>query len=420
MTYYSRVGGKIIETTVGDYNIYAKKDIVTTSATTVTETGVKKGVLYAKNPKSPTNKKFDRCIIHFRPNRKSWDGTQFGFDWNRRGQFSDLEVNTDYIGTIGKYDSNGIFKASQTLYEKHRDMYEYTDYEVQGYFTPYMTLMPGFIANLDVFSDVEETPDKLEYVFDEKIFDLTISNILKNKKIGINLSKNGLIVKCLQQFSVTKYIQIVAHYGSNSHRVGIIKVIPNDAVKKIDVVFIPVEFTKLGKGTGIPGEGYITAGTLRQAYIDVNMTEMRTPLKMTNKWFDYLYTSNGAPGTIKTRTYLGGSLFEAFDIAYFEKYPNASRNSYRVYTLPFNNTLNGEAENIGKNGNVIVFQQRAQETVVHELLHSIGLYHTFDNNGLYTYEKFQTDNIMDYTHHINKKRISLNRWQWKQMNPLMG
>ncbi|NJM78852.1 MAG: hypothetical protein HC854_03090 [Flavobacterium sp.] len=48
MTRTRIVGGKIIETTGGDYNIYTKENIIYSAATTITETGVEKGVSYGK------------------------------------------------------------------------------------------------------------------------------------------------------------------------------------------------------------------------------------------------------------------------------------------------------------------------------------------------------------------------------------
>jgi hypothetical protein len=46
------VSGKIIKTTGGDYNMYAKENIVTTSAKTITEVGKENGISYGE-PKSP-------------------------------------------------------------------------------------------------------------------------------------------------------------------------------------------------------------------------------------------------------------------------------------------------------------------------------------------------------------------------------
>lgn len=94
------------------------------------------------------------------------------------------------------------------------------------------------------------------------------------------------------------------------------------------------------------------------------------------------------------------------------------RDYYRLYMLPSSNTLNGMAEDIGgKSRVVVVYQNRNDSTAPHELMHAMGLYHTFDNNGLFTYKFRNTDNIMDYTHQIGKNRFSINRWQWKILNP---
>lgn len=54
MTRTRIVRGKIIETTGGDYNIYTKENIVYSAGTTITETGVEKGVSYGE-PEIYTN-----------------------------------------------------------------------------------------------------------------------------------------------------------------------------------------------------------------------------------------------------------------------------------------------------------------------------------------------------------------------------
>jgi Metallo-peptidase family M12B Reprolysin-like len=85
--------------------------------------------------------------------------------------------------------------------------------------------------------------------------------------------------------------------------------------------------------------------------------------------------------------------------------------------LPASEKLNGVAEDLGNNAKVVVvFQNRNDSTSPHELMHAMGLVHSFDNDGKYTYEITKTDNIMDYTHWINKNRFSTSRWQWKILN----
>lgn len=53
MTKTRIIGGQLIETTGGDYNIYTKENIVYSAATTITETGVEKGVSYGDPEKAP-------------------------------------------------------------------------------------------------------------------------------------------------------------------------------------------------------------------------------------------------------------------------------------------------------------------------------------------------------------------------------
>lgn len=52
-------------------------------------------------------------------------------------------------------------------------------------------------------------------------------------------------------------------------------------------------------------------------------------------------------------------------------------------------------------------------TVAHELLHSIGLSHTFDEKSKYIFEQFMTDNIMDYVSRESKTILKQTyKWQW--------
>ena len=59
----------------------------------------------------------------------------------------------------------------------------------------------------------------------------------------------------------------------------------------------------------------------------------------------------------------------------------------------------------------------SDSTVAHETLHSMGLYHTFDNDSKFTFKFSETDNIMDYSDIENRKIpvISTFVWQWKRL-----
>ena len=58
----------------------------------------------------------------------------------------------------------------------------------------------------------------------------------------------------------------------------------------------------------------------------------------------------------------------------------------------------------------VLFGGKRDTTAIHELLHCLGLEHSFDNKD-YSFEKKKTHNIMDYS----TKRNHLWIWQIKQL-----
>lgn len=81
--------------------------------------------------------------------------------------------------------------------------------------------------------------------------------------------------------------------------------------------------------------------------------------------------------------------------------------------------LAGCANDIVSKSAIIAKVPKNSSTVCHELLHCFGLYHSFSNEGDYTYKKCMTSNIMDYGFMGEKdnclERISLSRWQWRKI-----
>ena len=67
--------------------------------------------------------------------------------------------------------------------------------------------------------------------------------------------------------------------------------------------------------------------------------------------------------------------------------------------------------------NIVMFPNYADAAVVHEILHSLGLAHTFTNfkadpNAKFTYRSQFTDNLMDYSSNV----YALWHWQWEIAN----
>lgn len=64
-----------------------------------------------------------------------------------------------------------------------------------------------------------------------------------------------------------------------------------------------------------------------------------------------------------------------------------------------------------RNKSAIIFRHDEKSTIAHELMHCLGLVHSFENNSKHTFKKEETNNIMDYSYN----NYSLWRWQWKRL-----
>jgi hypothetical protein len=413
------VGGKITISAKGSIKTYAKENIVFNAGKTITATGDENGVSFGEPDDVPPAPTIAKCIVEYRPN-KEWKG-EFGIDWARKAD-SKMAVDISYNGIIGKYglvyatESSAVFTPENKSYLNHLNQYSSFNCYKGRYYVPNLTLMEGETANLDAITEVEEQPEKLHYVYDTDIFELNILKKLTTTK-GKHFDENALQIKCLKKFSQKQSIRIIATKNKYLEKVGEILVLPNDKVKEVNVLFIPVKYSSTGTVKG--NEIQITTNALKQAYINPNVSIFPKIITVSGLWFDFFFTSKGKNGKAKMDTSNFASIHRYLDEKFFETKENDKyKNHYRVYMLPESEKLNGMAENIGKNTKVVVvYQNRNDSTSPHELMHAMGLYHTFDNDGLFTYKIFNTDNIMDYTHQKGKNRFSVNRWQWKILNP---
>ena len=60
-----------------------------------------------------------------------------------------------------------------------------------------------------------------------------------------------------------------------------------------------------------------------------------------------------------------------------------------------------------------VFMLIQKKNFAHETFHAMGLYHSFDDSGEFTFKKFKTDNIMDYSDIGPDKIPVISTWQWQ-------
>ncbi len=417
------VMGKIVDIVEGDYNIYATEGkIINNAATNFVQVGVDNGVKYQTPSTEPTPIVFAKLAIEFRPN-KSWQG-EFGFDWARKAD-SKMPVDNKYSKVVGEYGDiyatkkGAVFTPSTKSYKRLLREYQSLHLYNGKYYIPSMTLLEGKTAVLDIVTSVDEVPDKIHYAFDQDIFEVTILKKITKSK-GKNYDEKALQIKCKKKFSTQESIRVIASKDRKMQKVGQINILPNSNIKNIDVLFIPVEVELSGgivSGKIKGNEEIMLSNALNQAYIKPKISRFPTRLKANGFWFNWNFITKDKKGNEVMDVSIWSSLHAALEDRFFAKNANAKyKNHYRVYMLPTSLDLGGVAEGIGNTKVVAVFQNRDPSTVAHEIMHAMGLYHTFDNDSEFTFKINATDNVMDYTHQIGKDRFSTNKFQWKKLN----
>lgn len=427
------VRGKITEIVGGDLTYFSESSISEYAAEVYSEnsnTVIKHSGDPGNPPPSPT---IAKCAVFFRPT-KNWKG-EFGFDWSRVAD-SKLETDFSYNGIIGNYgdvyatdrsDPNNLPKFTPNSNKYKNSLSEYKSFGVYKgmYYTPNMTLKVNETAILDAIVHVEEKADKLHYAYNKDFFEITLLKQLTVAK-GVNHDAGALQIKCKKAFSSPETIRVIATKNKMMQKVGEISMLPNNKIVNVNILMIPVKVVKMNTSGEVKGnEKNLTVNAMKQAYIDAKIVEKTTPIIADGFWFNWFFTTKDVNGNVVTDTSNWRSLHAELDDIFFEEKENEKfRNYYRVYMLPTSLDLNGVAEDIGNVKTVVAFQNRNDSSTAHELLHAMGLHHTFDNNSKYTFELYKTDNIMDYTHHVTnpltntkKKRYSTNKFQWKKINP---
>lgn len=415
------VKGKIFEVVENDLHYYSEASITESASGVYAEQGGE-GISHSGDPGSPPpSPTLSKCAVFFRPT-KEWKG-EFGFDWIRVGD-SKMETDVPYNGIIGEYgliyatEKGAKFTADPKKYNSILKHYSTFSVYKGTYYVPNMTLNVGEQAILDTITHVEEKADKLHYVYNTDVFELTIMKQFTVKK-GINHDDRALIIKCKKSFSSPETIRVIATKNKLMEKVGEIKILPNNNNKNINIVIIPVENNGY-IGHFIPNEQQVLINALKQSYINPLIEAYKTPINVDSTWFNFWFKSGE-----KLNKSSIVSIHSHLDNAFYKIKGNKEKYSkyYRVYMLKGADiALNGEADHIDTpNSSVVVFDRprngRSVSTMAHELLHAMGLYHTFDNDSPYTFELYKTDNIMDYTHIKFKNRFSTNKFQWKKINP---
>jgi hypothetical protein len=431
------VKGKIYEKIGGDLKYYSEADITEIASETYAEQSTK-GISHVGNPGKPLPPSTQaKCVIHFRTDQNYKNAPAFGFDWIR---IADTGYAGDvwYLNYVGKYRDpgdntklkqvyyNGVFLKSAQEFNKITGTFERLVLEAQKnagnsdhvYYVPKMTLRKDKTADLILKIKIDEAPKELKLDYDKSVFEISD---FQNDEITNKSKGNRTIpikIKCKNIFNIQKSITILA----DKQVCGKLNILPNNFSYNLKVVFVTVT-TKINgavqTGTVANAEKIKLKQVLAQSYIESNVEEDTLDLSgfFASSWFNWWYTQNGQVKTHELHKYLNEKIHSKND-----KY----RDYFKIYVFGSSSGgLNGIAEDVGHVKSAIVFPGRLTSdpslgSSVHEMLHAIGLYHTFDNDSAFTFERAVLDNVMDYSHWNHINRISTTHWQWRLLQSRLG
>ncbi|NEN23563.1 hypothetical protein G3O08_08625 [Cryomorpha ignava] len=361
--------------------------------------------------------------VYFRPH-SGYNG-EFGFDWMRTG---DTGHNGDdwYKNIVGRYRepstgaleqvyTTGVFTKGNSDYSSLTREYELLKHPTRPndfYSVAIVNLLPGKVAKFSLKVEVKNAVSKIEFKFDSAFFNLNITELAETS-IGKRSLKNHLEVTCVQEFSSDQKIEILA----DGQFAGKLIFKANDKAKRYTADFVMVKVWTDINATGTPNKAAPSGREdelkkyLNQAF--VNPSHISKSLNLSNdSTFNTNYSSGG-----KIKNAGSDALLDHIIKKFEDKYGAAKYSKH--YKLFFINEdaggLYGRSYGIGgANRAVVVYKKGfADSTLAHETLHAMGLYHSFDNDGKFTFEKNKTDNIMDYSDIAVPPLDVISTWQWQ-------
>ena len=385
-----------------------------------------------------------KVCVQFRTS-ESYSG-EFGFDWVRfadSNRAGDIEENR-YDKIIGTCEEEGEnFKQDTGRYKQF--LFEYKQQYIipwkkkeaedatlntginNGkktidylYVVPVMTLLKDQCADLTLNIDVHKKAQRLEYEYDKDLFTLNQSSapILD---IGHYPSADDLSITCNKEFSEDKEICLYAYdEQGNKSLAGKLIVKANDDKHRyaLDVVMVNVKTCIKDDNLSSPPSNPFRKITLQkyfsQCYIDTNIEECELDLTTPDRKEAFLaYTEGG---------YLKGKELPAEVFEYLTKTFNEDNitSKYKEYHKIFflnekneDESLYGQARKICSKEVVVLAPGLHDTTCAHELFHALGLYHSFSDLNQHTFEKYKTDNIMDYSDVGTEKIPVIATWQFQ-------
>lgn len=421
-----------------------------------------------------TNTQFSQCVVHVRPHKK-WKGEDFGFDWmriddskistdtkyhkitgkyyrpnnqiyrgvndpskdatfkNDAGIFTDLRQAYFPIqyriawkpDTSNKYSGNNIWKNNGEL-------------EKMWYYVPIITLKKNVTANLQLIVELanKKKPPKLIYLreqCDEADRVLQFSDNLKPKN-----GRYDLTLTCLDDINNNiRYLDIIAIYPKivddeeeyEETLCGQLRVHPHRNIhNNLNILFVNVRTNISSNATAAPKTGSFIANELRSLEWIINQpllgytTVVTPPITLTiNSRANATNLVNAANnqlmkfsknGSFVAENTPGAGILEACLLNLKTTHPAYynDHTTLKIFIFGQENT-DCAGYSMPPYASAVLFANRREGTLVHELLHNMTLPHTFYSMQDYVFKKEGTHNIMDYS----STRISTSFFQWEKL-----
>ena len=408
-----------------------------------------------------------KCLVEFRPH-SNWKG-EYGFDWIRTGDTGRSGDNPLYC-ILGRYyfpipNSGGEIDSCGTP-ENIEEYYKYgtpvnvtpEDYysykfikdkemfnrltrtfsrfkitwknpakELPFYVVPILTLWKGRKATFSLKFEGKEKAKNITFEFENSFVEDKGYLTLERPKLDLNkislengnlnyLKKDCFTICCNKEFDTPQKLLVKA----DGKLCGAMLILPNSykVRREIKIVIIYTETSISDKKGELVGKEESLRNFLNQAMIDPKITYENLVCKYKNKEENKKFKEectyfNKDDGMY----YLKGMNMRTFENHilkfYYEKFKDKYNDYYKIFLVgERSEKYEGFTEVWNKYSFCLL--NADERTAAHEVLHSIGLDHTFEKNSDdFIYKGQQTDNVMDY----QNKGVALYQWQWKLINP---
>ncbi|WP_294245420.1 phage baseplate assembly protein V [uncultured Chryseobacterium sp.] len=410
-------------------------------------------------------KKMDgRCLVHFRP-KPDWKGIGYGFDWIRSGDTA-LPGDQDYKEITGRMEGENFVK-DESEYRRVISTFRYYTFDYIGsdgsvstlsYAFPYLSLYPesyfrmhkgvaikktarytNTMANLELLVDIKRPVDSIMLKYDQQKFAV----IHDPFPLSIGSHKISARINCIEEVENDAVIEVIASYKGADDKTrkilaGGVVVKANAKRYEVPVVFIEVK-TDIGNGKNsaeiwareFESQNYLNQALINPVFrekisldcsVDVNPVSRvrhnrRSNLNACGKL--ELYREEIIFNNKKHKNKVLRFLLQELEILYPGKYQDV----VKVFIVN-ESSLTAAGYAIPALTSAIIFKDGIdadnRSVVSHEIMHVLGLEHTFDKDSLFIFEKYHTDNIMDYSDSardftLRKDVYTTTHWQWNIM-----